>query len=71
MWFYFGLVENLAIILITSAISSLLYVIHNRPDIALFVRIVARFFANPKENYMMVLKRIMRYFKGIKDYGLY
>ena len=42
-----------------------------RPDIALAVRIVARFFANPKENHMMTIKRIMRYLKGTKDYGLW
>ena len=32
---------------------------------------VARFLANPKENHMMEIKRIMRYLKGTKDYGLW
>ena len=47
------------------------YVIHNRPNISLTVGIVAIFFANPKEIHMMVVKRILRYLKGTKDYGLY
>ena len=32
---------------------------------------VARFLANPKENHMMAIKRIMRHLKGIEDYGLW
>ena len=47
------------------------YVVHTRPDIALAVGIVARFLAKPKENYMMAVKRILRYLKGTKDYGLW
>ena len=44
---------------------------HNRHDIALAIGIVARFFANPKENHLMDIKRIMRYLKGTQEYGLY
>ena len=54
-----------------SMIGKLQYVVHVRPDIALVVGIVARFFANPKENHLMAVKRIMRYLKGTKEYGLY
>ncbi|MFA1120950.1 hypothetical protein, partial [Klebsiella pneumoniae] len=46
-------------------------VVHSRPDIALYVGIVVRFSTNPKENHLMIVKRIMRYLKGIEDYGLY
>ena len=49
-----------------SMIGKLQYVVHGRPDIALFVGIVARFFANPRENHLMAMKRIMRYLKGTK-----
>ena len=52
-------------------IGKLQYVVHSRHDIALAVGIVARFFANPKENHMMVVKRIMRYLKGTEEYDLY
>ena len=47
------------------------YVVHTRLDIALAVGMLARFSANPKENHMMEIKRIMRYLKGTKDYGLW
>ena len=53
-----------------SMIGKLQYVVHSRPDIALIVGIVARFSANPRENYLMVVKRIMRYLKGTDDFGL-
>ena len=52
-------------------IGKLQYVVHSRPDIALSIGIVAIFFANPRENHLMAVKRIMRYLKGKKDYGLY
>ena len=52
-------------------IGKLQYVVHSRLDITLSVGIVARFSANPRENHLMVFKRIMRYLKGTKDYGLY
>ena len=54
-----------------SMIGKLQYVVHTRPDIALVVGIVARFFANPKEDHTMVVKRIMKYLKGIEEYGLW
>ena len=54
-----------------SMICKLQYVVHNRPDITLFVGKVARFSANPRENHLMVVKRIMRYLKGVEDFGLY
>ena len=54
-----------------SMIGKLHYVVHIRPDIALSVGIVARFFANLRENHLMVVTRIMRYLKGIDDFGLY
>ena len=54
-----------------SMIGKLQYVVHRRPDIALAIGIVAIFSANPKENHLMEVKRIMRYLKGIDDFGLY
>ena len=54
-----------------SMIAKLQYVVHTRLDIALGFGMVTRFLANPKENYMMEIKRIMRYLKGIEDYGLW
>ena len=48
-----------------SMIVKLQYVVHRRPDIALTIEILARFFTNPKENHMMVVKRILRCLRGI------
>ena len=53
-----------------SMIGKLQYVVHTRPDIALVVGMVARFSTNLKKNHMMKIKRIMRYLKGTKEYGL-
>ena len=52
-------------------IGKLQYVVHSRPNIALYVGIVAIFFTNPRENHLMLVKRIMRYLKGVEDFGLY
>ena len=52
-----------------SMIGKLQYVVHNRPDIALAVGIVEKFSANPKENNLIAIKRLMRYLKGIDNFG--
>ena len=44
---------------------------HNRPNIALYVGLVARFSTNLRENHLMAIKIIMKYLKWTKDYGLY
>ena len=54
-----------------SMIGKLQYVVHTRPNIALAVDIVARFSKKTRENHMMTVKRILRYLKGTKDYGLW
>ena len=54
-----------------SMIGKLQYVVHTRLDIALAVGIVAIFSTKPRENQMMIVKRILRYLKGTKDYGLW
>ena len=52
-------------------IGKLQYVVHSRPNIALSIGIVAWFSTNLRENYLMVVKRIMRYLKGTWDFGVY
>ena len=54
-----------------SMIGKLQYVVHSRLDITLVIGIVARFSANPRENHLMAVKRIMRYLKGTDDFHLY
>ena len=46
-------------ILYRSMIEKLQYVVHRKSNIVLFVGIVARFFANPRENHFMEVKIIM------------
>ena len=53
-----------------SMIGKLQYGVHTRPNTSLAVGMVARFSANPKENHMMAIKRIMIYLKGTEDYAL-
>ena len=54
-----------------SMIGKLQYLVHTIPNITLEVGIVARFLTKPRENHMMAIKRILRYLKGTKDYGLW
>ena len=46
-------------------ISSLLYLTTSRPDIIFSVCLCACFQSNPKESYLNVVKRILKYLKGI------
>ena len=54
-----------------SMIGKLKYVVYRKLDIALSIGIVTIFSANPRENHLMPTKIIMRYLKGIEEYGLY
>ena len=52
-------------------IGSLLYLTASRPDIMFSTCLCARFQANPKESYLIVVKRIFRYLKGTQTLGLW
>ena len=54
-----------------SMIEKMQYAIHSKPNVVLSIGIVARLSANPRENHLMIVKRIIRYLQGIEDYGLY
>ena len=54
-----------------SMIGSLLYLTTSRPDIMLAVGLVARYEAAPKQNHLLVVKRILRYLQGTALYGLW
>jgi hypothetical protein len=54
-----------------SMIGSLLYVTASRPDVMQVVGQVARFQAAPKESHVLAVKRIFRYLKGTKEFGLW
>jgi hypothetical protein len=54
-----------------SMIDSLLYVTSSRPDVMQEVGHATRFQAAPKESHVMAVKRIFRYLKGTKEFGLW
>ena len=49
----------------------MLYLTASRPDILFSVCVYARFQSNPKESYIIVVKRIIRYLKGTSNLGLW
>ena len=55
-----------------SAIGNLLYLSsQTRPDITYAVSSVSRFCSDPSKTHWMAVKRIIRYLKGTRNYGLY
>ena len=54
-----------------SMVAGLLYLIARRPDISYSVRVCARYQANPKESYMIALKRIIKYVKTTANFGVW
>jgi hypothetical protein len=54
-----------------SIISSLLYVITSRPNVMQAVGQMAQFQEAPKESHVLAVKRIFKYLKGTKEFGLW
>ena len=52
-------------------IGSLLYLTTSMPDIQFDACLCARFQANPKDSYLKVAKRILKYLKGTINVGLW
>ncbi|XP_047260399.1 secreted RxLR effector protein 161-like, partial [Capsicum annuum] len=52
-------------------VGSLIYLTTTRPDIMLFVGLISRYMENPTENHLFATKRILRYLKGTRDFGLF
>ncbi|GJU48299.1 retrovirus-related pol polyprotein from transposon TNT 1-94 [Tanacetum coccineum] len=52
-------------------IRSLMYLTTNRPDIQFSICLCARYQANPKESYLVAVKRIFRYLKRTPNLGLW
>jgi hypothetical protein len=52
-------------------IGCLIYVTKSKPDVTQAVGQVARFQAAPKESHVLEVKRIFRYLKGKKEFGLW
>jgi hypothetical protein len=54
-----------------SMIGILLYVTTSRPNVMQALGKVAQFQATPKESHVVAVKRIFRYLKGTKEFGLW
>ncbi|XP_039845110.1 secreted RxLR effector protein 161-like [Panicum virgatum] len=53
-----------------SIVGALRYLTHTRPDIGFAVGYVSRFMAEPREDHLAVVKHLLRYVAGTRDYGL-
>eukprot|EP00253_Pinus_taeda_P029123 PITA_29123 len=53
-----------------SIVGSLMYLTATRPDIMFAVSLISRFMERPKEAHWQVAKRIMRYVRGTKSFGI-
>lgn len=52
-------------------VGCLMYLTVTRPDLMFVVCLIARFMADPKEEHMLIAKRVLRYLKGTFDYGVF
>jgi hypothetical protein len=53
-----------------SVIGALRYLVHTRPDLAHSVGYTSRFMAEPHEDHLGAVKRILRYVAGTQDHGV-
>jgi methylase of polypeptide subunit release factors len=53
-----------------SMVGALQYLIHTRPDLAHAVSYVSRFTAEPREDHLIAVKRILRYIASSHDHGV-
>ena len=51
-------------------IGSLMYLTNMRPDICFVVNTLSQFLTDPRHVHLIVAKHILRYLKGIVDYGI-
>ena len=51
-------------------IGSLMYLMNTRPYICFAVNNLSQFFTDPRHVHLIVAKHMLRYLKGIVDYGL-
>ena len=53
-----------------SMIGGIRYLTHTRPDLLFSVGILSRYMENPSQEHYNGVKRVLRYVKGTKEYGL-
>ena len=62
--------KNVDPTLYKSIVGNLMYLTATRPDIMPVVSLISRFMERPKEAHWQAAKRILRYVKGTKMYGI-
>ncbi|XP_023535524.1 uncharacterized protein LOC111796914 [Cucurbita pepo subsp. pepo] len=53
-----------------SIVGSLCYLVNTRPDLAYFVGYVSKFIEAPRKEYLVAVKRILRYVAGTRGLGV-
>ena len=51
-------------------IGSLIYLMNTRPDICFAVNTLSQFLTYPRHVHLLAAKHILRYLRGIVDYGI-
>lgn len=54
-----------------SLIGSLLYLIATRPDILFAISLLSRFLHSPRETLFTTAKRVLKYIKGTRTFGMF
>ncbi len=62
--------ELIDAMLYRNIIGSLMYLANTRLDICFVVNTLSQYMVDPKHVHMIAVKHVMRYLKGIVDYGL-
>jgi len=52
-------------------VGCLMYLTVTRPDLMFVVCLISCYMADPKEEHMLIAKRVLRYLKGTLDVGVY
>ena len=62
--------ERICTTVYRSILEKLCYLTHKRPDLMFSVGLLSRFMENPSVKHLKTAKRVIRYVKGILNYGL-
>ena len=63
--------ELVDVTLYRQIIGSLMYMTNTRPDICFVVNTLSQYLVEPRRVHLVAAKHVMRYLKGMLDYGLF
>ena len=52
-------------------VGCLMYLTVTKPDLMFVMCLISRFMSDPKEEHMLISKRVLRYVKGTHDFGVF